>query len=223
MAWTEGDLDPVRCGGHLLVLPDADHPPPVHGQAFVGVPVPRGVSRQLVPPPPTVAVRDPTVLGTRVPKAAIDEDRHPRRWEHQVGTSTNPAQRRSVDEEPPPPAVQLPAQGQLGCGVPAALVPHPHPRPLTGRCARGHLLDGGPKGKRIQAHQDQSAGPCFAASRRSRSKSQQRSFSRLGRCLGHPARSRTRPRSGLTGVALVTSDSHSGLVQAIGATLPGAS
>lgn len=60
-----------------------------------------------------------------MPEAAVDEDRYPHRSEHDVGTAPHPRKRSLVDAEAQPLAVESPAEGNLGGGVPLPLPLHP--------------------------------------------------------------------------------------------------
>ena len=59
-----------------------------------------------------------------VPEAAVDEDRHPSAWEHEVRADATPAAHLPVDEEPTAAAMELSAQRELGYGVTAAEAGH---------------------------------------------------------------------------------------------------
>lgn len=58
------------------MLPYSYHAPPLLLQQPVGVAISRLVGCELLSPPRRVGMRPPTMLGTAVPKAAVDEHGH---------------------------------------------------------------------------------------------------------------------------------------------------
>ncbi len=110
------------CG--IVVLPRAEDPPALSRQDRLVPGVALPVRQQLPSPQLGVGLRELHVLLAVVPEAAVDEDRDPGAWEHEVGADTAPAAHLPVDEEPTATAVQLPAQCELGCRVTPAEAGH---------------------------------------------------------------------------------------------------
>jgi hypothetical protein len=67
-------LDSADGVGRLLVLPDPKHAPASQAKSSVCVLIPCSVSPELVMPEGRVAAWRGAVCGTRMPKAAVDED-----------------------------------------------------------------------------------------------------------------------------------------------------
>jgi DNA (cytosine-5)-methyltransferase 1 len=116
-----------RCIG-ALVLPDANHLPACVAKHAIGIAVPRHVAGQLLRPPLTVVARARRVLGTTVPEATVDEDRHVARSEGQVGSPTRQAWQRVIDSIAVSQVMQSTSQFEFRFGVAPRLSRHPHRR-----------------------------------------------------------------------------------------------
>jgi hypothetical protein len=85
------------CLAWLFVFPDADDCPAGRVESAAGVGVSLAVAGDLRLPVPVVDPGLYAVLGTAMPKAAIDEDRHVRAGEDDVSDPGQPCERATVD------------------------------------------------------------------------------------------------------------------------------
>lgn len=129
-----GDIDRV-------VLPHSDDVPANFGKRSIVTPIACHVRLELRPPPLAVPFREIAVLGTRVPEATVDEYRHSRFREDDVGSATDARDRRSVNAKPQSSAMELAAKRELGTGVAPAIGLHRGPSPGRGR-RRPQIVDG---------------------------------------------------------------------------------
>src|SRR5262245_26348792 len=77
-------LNPVCGVRDIFVFPDAHDRPTLFFQQRIGVSIAPLVGLNLIPPPFGVVLRPSSVFGAAVPKTAINEHRHSRRWEKHV-------------------------------------------------------------------------------------------------------------------------------------------
>ncbi len=107
------------------MLPDSHDEPAGAGQKPSGLVVPAAVPGDLVGPVPAVdVVRAAAVLWAPVPEAAIDENRHTGRAEHNVGFAPEAWQGCLVQPVTKPQSVQRAAKDKFGRCALAALDAH---------------------------------------------------------------------------------------------------
>lgn len=107
------------------MLPDANDPPARPLQCRVMAPVAFDVGVELPEPPLSIRLGDRPVLGTSVPKAAVNEDGDPFRHKDDVRPHSGDAFDGAVDTETKPQPMQGRANGELGGSVPLQRRPHP--------------------------------------------------------------------------------------------------
>jgi len=81
--------DPLRDLGWVFVLPESEHRPSRRAECGVHSFVARAVAGCLRSPEVSVALGYGVVLRAPVPKATVDEHRHPRAGEHQISAQAS--------------------------------------------------------------------------------------------------------------------------------------
>lgn len=119
-----GPGDAIRRRLDRLVLPNSHDRPAGLGEPAVGVPVTRSGALDLRPPPLGVGNRPRRVLGAAVPEATVDEDRHARAPEDQIGSTTQVRQRLTVYAVTKSASEQFGAEPQLSGSVSPPHLPH---------------------------------------------------------------------------------------------------
>lgn len=112
----------------ILVFPHTYDGPARRLELFVGVTIPRHISRQFFGPPVGIRLGPGRVLRTAVPEATIDEDSYPRPEENDIRPALHTRENFAVDPVTQPQPVQFPAQGHFGSRVPPGLPLHPSKR-----------------------------------------------------------------------------------------------
>ena len=114
------------------MLPDSDDHPPSLCQPPVGIRVSGPVAFHLCGPVLGISCSPgTTVLWAAMPEAAIDIHDHPRWTEHDVRTSAQSLQRRSIHPVPESVCVEITPDRQFWCSIPGPL--HLHTTSDTGR------------------------------------------------------------------------------------------
>lgn len=114
----------------IFMLPQVKNLPSLSGKSIVISAIPLGCRSELRCPPQCVRLRKRPVYRTRVPEATVDKHCQPDSHEHEVGPT---GQVRMMQPVTDPAAMQSPAQGHLGTGVPCLLASHETPNCLRGR------------------------------------------------------------------------------------------
>jgi hypothetical protein len=107
-----------------FVLPDSNHAPASVHEAGFRVGVSTSIVRQLPRPPVPVLLGGRTVLGARVPEAAVNKHGDLRRTELKVRCSTRPRHRGPLKSESQTSTEQLAAQREFDLGVLGLLFAH---------------------------------------------------------------------------------------------------
>jgi hypothetical protein len=108
-----------------LVLPDPQDAPPVADQTLVGITVTTNVPGKFGRPEASVRLWEGRVLGTGVPKTAVDEDDKTLTREHEIRLPSPVKAERTLNTEPEPASVQLRSEREFWCRPGAAGPPHP--------------------------------------------------------------------------------------------------
>lgn len=108
----------------VLMLPDAQHPPPRSTQPAIGVCIAQSIGLDLCPPIRGVGLWPGPMLGTPVPEAAIDEDRNTSAGEEDVCAPSKARQGLAIDPKPESATMQQRTDGQLRPGVTRAVRSH---------------------------------------------------------------------------------------------------
>jgi hypothetical protein len=116
--------DRIRHNLGIFVLPDPDRDPSGGAQSTVGVTVASPILLDLALPPVRVVDRPARMLGTPVPKAAIDEDRNSSTRENDVGFAPQLRKRTCVYAVAKTEAVKSASKCEFDGGVPSRLYPH---------------------------------------------------------------------------------------------------
>ena len=117
-------LDESGGGVHVGVFPEAQHLPPLGGQADVGVPIAGDVRGQLVAPPRGIGRGLGGMVGARMPEAPVHEHSEAGCGEDDVRPPTGHAGKHMIHPVAESEPVQLASEGELGCGVATALTRH---------------------------------------------------------------------------------------------------
>jgi hypothetical protein len=106
------------------VLPHPDHEPAGCRKRTIGLAVALNVAFELVPPPVCIRLWTRRVERAHVPEAAIDEDDHLDRPEHDVSAATDTRKGSLVDSIAKAEPMQLLANAKLRLRIAAALALH---------------------------------------------------------------------------------------------------
>jgi hypothetical protein len=117
----------------ILVFPDSQDCPSCIGQSPIRIAITPEIRIQLLFPPIAICFGPSSMNGTPMPKASVDENRHPRSRKEQICGSTTPYDwQPSINAIAQPCRVQHSPQTKLGLRVGALLVPHSLQRSLAG-------------------------------------------------------------------------------------------
>lgn len=116
----EERLDSLGCRGGRLMLPDTDHFPAEASEDRVSLRVTLAIHGDLLSPPRGVGFGLDAMLGTPMPKAAINEHGDPGLRENDVDAAPRKSWDRMVDAEAQPVSVKQRTEAQLRHCVPSA-------------------------------------------------------------------------------------------------------
>jgi hypothetical protein len=114
------------------MLPHSDNAPTQTLQKLIRVPIPFRVSAQFRPPPLPILFGHGLVLGTRVPKAAVDEHNHFRAREHDIDCACQLRNYATVKTETQSESMKRRAQLHLHGGISLPHRSHPSARAERG-------------------------------------------------------------------------------------------